>query len=358
LDGSIDIRAAIATAMSIDRRLLQRGRLLSTDGVAAYEVHRPGIVRRGRTASRQHPLVCASDHRCPDSANCQAVWRTGAAVDAFGVGQVRAQVAARRWQRPVRGVIVTHNGPLTPEQRREAALSRSAPGAVLGGLTALEVDGFTGFDEDRVQVVLPMGSRRPAESWISPHWSSMLADVDVHPTRQPRRTRTARSVVDAASWQAAPQRARAIVLAGVQQQLVNTRALRQALSRRGPCRHRALIIQSILDAAGGIQSLPERDIDQIRRRCGLPAPTRQAPVRRPDRRYYLDIAWLEYGVAVEVHGIPHLGVRQWEQDLARANEIVIQGPRLLVFSSYAIRHEPARVGDQLVRLLRRGGWAG
>jgi very-short-patch-repair endonuclease len=222
----------------------------------------------------------------------------------------------------------------------------------------LEVDGFTGFEEDRVQVVLPMGSRRPDEPWISPHWSSMLADVDVHPTRQPRRTRPARSVVDAASWQRAPHRARAIVLAGVQQQLVTTRQLRHALGRRGPCRHRALIIESILDAAGGVQSLPERDADLIRRRCGLPAPNRQAPVRRPDGRYYLDMEWSAYGVAVEIHGIPHLGVRQWEQDLERANEIVIDGQRLLVFSSYAVRHESARVGDQLVRLLRRGGWAG
>jgi very-short-patch-repair endonuclease len=152
--------------------------------------------------------------------------------------------------------------------------------------------------------------------------------------------------------------ARAIVLAGVQQQLVNTSQLREALSRRGPCRHRALIIESVLDAAGGIQSLPERDVDRIRRRCGLPRPARQAAVRRPDGRYYLDMEWLEYGAAVEIHGIPHLAVRQWERDLARANEIVIHGARLLVFSSYAVRHEPVRVGNQLVRLLRRGGWAG
>lgn len=132
------------------------------------------------------------------------------------------------------------------------------------------------------------------------------------------------------------------MLAGVQQKLVSPSQLREALSRRGPCRHRALIIESILDAAGGIQPLPERDVDRIRRQCGLPPPARQAPVRRPDGRYYLDREWLEYGAAVEIHGIPHLAVRHWEQDLARANEIVIQGARLLVFSSYAVRHEPAR----------------
>jgi hypothetical protein len=49
-------------------------------------------------------------------------------------------------------------------------------------------------------------------------------------------------------------------------------------------------------------------------------------------------------------------VTQWDSDLDRANEIVIGGPRLLIFSSYAVRHEQPRVGDQLMRMLCRGGW--
>lgn len=100
------------------------------------------------------------------------------------------------------------------------------------------------------------------------------------------------------------------------------------------------------------------DVERIRRRLGLPEPSRQSRARRPDGRYYLDLEWRAYGVAVEIHGIPHLRVLQWESDLERANEIVIEGPRLLIFSSYAARHEQDRVGAQLLRLLRRGGWNG
>lgn len=286
------------------------------------------------------------------------VLRSGTAIDRYGAGRVRAQLAARRWQRPVRGVIVTHNGPLTAHQRRLAAVSGCAPGAVLGGLTALSIDGFTGFEEADVHVVLPEGAHRTNEPWVVSHWSTMLDDRDVHPLRHPPRTRLARSLVDAASWQRHDRRTRAIVLAGVQQQLVSTRQLRDALGRRGPCRHRALIVESILDATGGIQSLPELDVERIRRRFGLPEPSRQSPARRSDGRYYLDLEWRAYDVAAEVHGIPHLRVLQWEYDLERANEVVIRGPRLLVFSSYAARHHQERVGDQLARLLRRGGWNG
>ena len=257
-------------------------------------------------------------------------------------------------------MVVLHNGPLTTDQRAEVALLGCPPGSAIGGLTALGLDGFEGFEHPIPYVVMPEGRRRPTYVDVVPHWSRELTDADVHPLRSPRRTRPARSLLDAASWcpWEAERRARVIVLAGVQQRLAPTRELREALTRRGPCRHRALIVESILDAHGGIQSLPERDFDQIVRSRGLPAPTRQSPRQRNDGRYYLDVEWETLGAACEVHGIPHLEVRQWESDLERANEVTIAGPRLLIFSSYAVRRQQPRVGDQLERLLRRKGWRG
>ena len=253
-----------------------------------------------------------------------------------------------------------HNGPLTDFQRAWVALLSCPPGSALGGLTALAHEGLEGFAHPVPYVVMPEGHRRPAGGWLIPHWSRELSDADVHPLRQPRRTRPQRSLVDAASWcpWGQERRARSIVLAGVQQRITSTRDLRDALSRRGPCRHRALIVESILDAHGGIQSLPERDFDAIRTRRRLPRPTRQAVRRRSDGRYYLDVEWQDLDAACEIHGIPHLAVVQWEADLERANEISIGGPRLLIFSSYAVRRQQDRVGDQMERLLRRGGWHG
>lgn len=54
----------------------------------------------------------------------------------------------------------------------------------------------------------------------------------------------------------------------------------------------------------------------------------------------------------EVHGIPHLGVQQWDADVMRQNEIVIAGPRLLVFTSFAVRYLQRLVGDQMMRFVR------
>lgn len=280
------------------------------------------------------------------------------AIERFGLGVVRNKVDRGMWQKPCRGVVVLHNGPLTDAQNLAVALASSANGAALGGLTALVLDDFDGFEPDAPQIILPSGARRPSQKGLEVRWSTQLDERDVHPLAEPRRTRTARSLVDAASWTTNERRARAIVIAGVQQGITSTRHLRDALTRRGPCKHRALIVESILDAAGGIQSLPERDFDEVCRYAGLPRPSRQQPVRSPEGRYYLDVTWDELGMSAEIHGIPHHAVERWSADLIRANEVVISGERLLIFSSYTIRREQRAVAGQLVRMAQALGWQG
>ena len=83
------------------------------------------------------------------------------------------------------------------------------------------------------------------------------------------------------------------------------------------------------------------DFDRIRHGRGLPEPHRQTVFRRRDGRYYLDADWPIWGVRVEIHGIPHSFVANWDQDLLRQNDIAIAGG-LLVFSSYAVRRQAFR----------------
>ena len=292
------------------------------------------------------------------------VMRTGTAVAAHGRSAVRHAIAVGRWQRPARGVVVDHNGPLSRDEIDLVRLHACAPGSALAGLSSLRIDGFTGFAPTHTDVVQPEGSKRPGQGpgpgldGLLPHWSTELGHLDIHPLLVPRRTRPARSVVDAAAWAGSDRQAVAIVLAAFQQGLVAARTVHDALARRGPMRRRALVRESVLDAGGGVQSLPERDFDEIRRGAGLPVPSRQRAVRGPTGRYYLDAAWTTWDVAVEIHGLPHLEVQQWSADVVRANEVVISGPRLIAFTSYATRHQKTLVADQLTRLLRSAGWDG
>ncbi len=280
----------------------------------------------------------------------KTVLRTSEAIATYGRSKVRHAIASGKWQRPARGVIVTHNGPLSPFERELVALLVCAPGSALAGPTALIHAGFKGFERAETYLVLPEGAQKPEGDLVIPHWSTRLSELDVHPEREPRRTRPPRSTIDFASWCGNDRYARAIVIAAFQQGLVDNRSMRDALTRRGPCRRRALIKESILDVEGGINSLPERDFTDVRRRAGIPVPSRQQRLCTPNGRYYLDAEWLQYGIAVEIHGIPHQRIRQWDADVMRGNEVVIAGKRLLFFTSFAIRHEQDFVIDQLQRM--------
>ena len=313
-----------------------------------------GLVR----SSFQPPAELLRPNRPPkpDKGLMDTVKTYAEAVSQHGRSFVRRMVSQERWQRPAPNVYVSHNGPLCQAERVEVALSACGTGAVLGGLTALAIDRFKGIEDSRPTVVMPIGSKPPPYDDVTTHWSKWLDDKDVHPLREPQRTRPERSLVDAASWAVSDAQARLITIAGIQQGMATTRMLRESLTRRGRCKRRSIIVESILDAAGGIQSLPERDFREICRTLRLPTPSQQRPMRGKDGRYYLDVEWTEFHVSVEIHGMPHMAVRQWDADLERANEIVIGDKRLLIFSSFGVRHRSDRVGDQMVRMLVAAGW--
>jgi hypothetical protein len=268
----------------------------------------------------------------------------------------RRELRSRRWQRIGRDVFVTHNGPLTSTQQLWVALKSAPSGSALSGLTAAALDGLRGFASPSVHLTQPCGTRPVRLAGVVVHYSRFLDPTDVHPYRIPRRTRPARSLIDAASFASFDRYARAVLLAGVQQRITTVEQLRAALPRRGPCLRHALITETLDDADGGMQSVPEADFDRIRSQAGLPEPVRQRVLQRLGGRHYLDADWEQYEMSVEVDGIPHVDVANWEADLDRANEIAINGRTLLRFTSYAIRHNPRAVAAVLTRALASRGW--
>jgi len=281
----------------------------------------------------------------------------GQAVGWLGRGAVRWALRSGRWSQPHLGVVVCHNGPLTRTQRLWLAVLAGPPGAALAGPTAAELAGLVGFVSERIHLVLPVGARRCAMPGVRVHWSSQLGPLDVHPLLEPRRTRFPRSVLDMVSWAATEDLAQSVIAAAVQQRLTRPDALREAAVRRGRFKRSRLARETIDDVADGAHSLPELEFGRILRSHGLPAPTRQRILRRPDGRRYLDAEWLEYGLIAEVHGVPHIEVTKWDADLDRITDLAADGPRVLQFTSYAIRHRAPRVVERMARALRTGGWS-
>jgi very-short-patch-repair endonuclease len=283
-------------------------------------------------------------------------------------GALRWRVSSGRWQQPCPGVVVAQSGPLTEIQALRVAVLWAGPGAALAGLTAARLDGLSGFaDQGQPPAERPVHLLVPASAPVRRvrpglplvvHYSRLLGPDDVHPLRVPRRTRLARSLVDAAAWAGSDRRAQAVLAAGVQQRLVRAGDLLAVAigNQRRP--RRAMIMATLDDIAGGAQALSELDLIRLVRRHRLPEPDRQAPRRdAAGRRRWLDAVWETARLIVEVDGIHHLDADQYWADMDRDNDFTLDGYRVLRFPAFAVRYQGDYVAGKIRDALRIPGMA-
>jgi very-short-patch-repair endonuclease len=281
---------------------------------------------------------------------------------------LRWRVSSGRWQQPCRGVVVAQSGPLTELQALWVAVLWAGPGAALAGLTAARLDGLSGF-ADRgqpsaeqpvhllVPAISPVRRARPGLPLVV-HYSRLLGPDDLHPLREPRRTRLARSLVDAAAWAGSDRRAQAVLAAGVQQRLVRPGDLRAVVTGNQRLPRRAMIKATLDDIAGGAQALSELDLARLVRRHRLPGPDRQAPRRdAAGRRRWLDAVWEPARLIVEVDGIHHLDADQYWADMDRGNDFILDGYRILRFPAFVVRYQADYVAGKIRDALRSSGEA-
>lgn len=276
--------------------------------------------------------------------------------------QLRWRVNSGRWQRPCPGVFVTHSGPLTGDDELWTGLLWAGDGAALAGLSAARLDGFTGFADDRIHVLLPHSRqvrKAPPGLPVCLHRSRSFSASDVHPARTPPRTRIARSLVDAAAWMPTDRGAQAVLAAGVQQRMVRPADLSAVVARNPRLRRRAIIVSTLNDISGGAEALSEIDFNRlVVRAFGLPEPNRQqARHDSHGRRRWLDVCWDEAGVVVEVDGIHHVDTGEWWDDMDRENGIKLEGHLVLRFTAFVVRYRPDYVAAQIRKALRKAGYS-
>ena len=201
------------------------------------------------------------------------------------------------------------------------------PGSVLGGLTALKYDDFKALRVDTPVVVRHRRLTDQSTTTWTMHWSKFLDERDVHPA--------ARAAADRAG-QECPRRC-LVDRRGEARSRDRTRC-GTAWCRPHPSPARALVRRRRLSTsrpdrrvptwmrAGGIQSLPEQEFDQIRLEAQLPRPERQA-VRAAPQQPLLPRCLVEE-VQPGLRDPRHSGTwmsRQWDGDLLRLNEVTIDG---------------------------------
>ncbi|MDQ3417043.1 MAG: hypothetical protein M3474_08150 [Actinomycetota bacterium] len=283
---------------------------------------------------------------------------------------LQAQLQARRWQEWGPHAIVCHNGPLTRRQRLRAAAITVGDKGGLATRTALELHGFSGFDDPadgRLHVVHPRMSTVPSMPDLVVHESRRLVPGDLVVRQGIRATDAARSAIDMCAWQPSPRFAYAVLAAVVQQRLTTARLLTERLDAAGAIRHVRHMRAAIADIGAGAQTLGEIDIARVCRRHGLAEPHRQRMRRDSSgRRRYLDCEWdCDDGtvLVLEVDGLHHLEAAHWVRDMQRERAFVRPDRRVLRCANVELRVDPTDLVADLIangvpRRFRRGGGTG
>lgn len=271
----------------------------------------------------------------------------------------RAHVRAGRWRPiPYRGTV-THNGPLVGPAAWRAGLLEVGPSARLGGVTALQASGLTGFDEPCVHIWVPKGCQKEAPNAISD-------TVTLHETRRwntedattgpLRRSKPAIATVQAALWARSRRQAALCLVMPIQQRLARAEDVGLELSRVKRHEYRRALMAVMGDIIGGAQSLNELDFAAECRARGLPEPERQVVRRLSSGRAYLDVSWERFGVAVEVNGAGHDRLDVALRDEVRLADLQAQGEAAIPLSVLTVRCDPEPFFAALRRLLIARGW--
>lgn len=270
--------------------------------------------------------------------------------------QARAQLAAGRWQSRGFQTVDVQGGPLSERAERWRAVWETGEGiALVDGVSALQAAGLKGWSEDLVHVsVLHRHSIRRVEG-VRIHKVIRRVEGECAGAGVPR-TRPPVAAIRAAHWAVSDRAAATILAMTVQQRLATGEQLVEARQRvRGRTR-RAFLRQVLQDIADGAQSLNELDFAGACRERGLPEPTRQALRKTKDGRIYLDVYFEEYGLVIEIDGAGHQWGLAGVDDSLRANDVVIDGDRVLRINILGWRLDREAYLDQVTAALR-SDWA-
>lgn len=268
---------------------------------------------------------------------------------------IQREIRVGRWQITGRQTVALHNGPLSVAARRWVAVFENGPRARVSGTTALQHDGVTALDDETIHVLVPQGAPKIRLAGVRRHESRRWRAADLEPHGL-RRTKPAVSAVMAALWASTERQAIFFLLLPVQQGLCTPAQLAEVLERVRRHRFRKALWLAVADIADGARSLGELDVGRALARRGLPKPSRQAVRTRKDGSVYLDLAWDEYGLVMEIDGKQHDLPWMRLADTVRDLRTLAEGAQVLRIPLLAWRLDEGRVLDAVEEVFRSKGW--
>ncbi|HVE63168.1 MAG TPA: hypothetical protein VNB94_05145 [Mycobacteriales bacterium] len=264
-----------------------------------------------------------------------------------------------RWQRIHEGVFYARTGPLGFESRCAAALAVLGPDAALDDETALVAWGLlTAGKGPKIRVVIAhRGSKRAPDSVVVRRRVGFSAR-SWHERNGLQVLRLEHAVI--AMSRRRPGSARGLLSSAVQKGMTTADRLRGAVLAWPSIAGRARLLLLIADIDGGSRSELECAVLDGVRRSDLPIPQRNYALLIEGRRLWLDMCYPALRIAIEIDGKAyHVLAEDWEDDLERQNDIVLDGWLILRFSTRAIREDlPGCVRRIRIALDRRAAELG
>ena len=283
-------------------------------------------------------------------------------IQAYAAGvtraEVRANVAAARWQAVGRQSLVVYGGPLTEASREWAAVFEAGPRAFLDGASSLRAGGLKKYVIERIRVSVPRGARVRRVKGIDIRQTRRWAADDLAPGTGVPRSRNEVAAIRAALWARSNKQAALVVTMTVQQGLATAQQLGEEMLRVRRDRRRAFLNAVILDLLGGVRSLSELEFARECRRRGLPEPSRQVVRRGRNGTYYLDLIWDEWGIVVEIDGIHHSWAQNVVSDALRQNDVTLQNATVLRLPLLGLRVAADAFFEQIEEALAAAGRPG
>lgn len=227
--------------------------------------------------------------------------------------------------------------------------------AALDGTGSLLAAGLKGFDVELVRVSVPRGGKILPSPGADVRQTRRLRPSDVVDAGIPR-VGTPVAAVRAGLWAVSDRQAALLLTMTVQQGLATAEQIGQALLDVRRDRRRRFLERVVLDLMGGAESMGELDVAEICRRRGMPVPDRQALREGTNGRYYLDILWEQFRLAVEVDGIHHAWATSIVGDALRQNDLSLQGLTVLRLPLLGLRVSEDAFFDQVEAGLTAAGW--
>jgi hypothetical protein len=263
---------------------------------------------------------------------------------------VARQVRSGRWQVLGPEVVEADNGRMDDAQRRWLAVLHATCGW-LGGRTALQHRGLSGYEPEAIHVLVPRDRRPAPMPGVVVHVTDRLPGPPPDLRDGLAVTAVARAAVDGAAWERWPRAAAGLVLSVVQQRLATPADVLAELAVAGRVRHRAVVRDAMADAGAGAESLAEVDVVPLLRRAGLSAPRRQ--VGSTGGRHDLEVTLPDGMVlVVEIDGPMHESPESRWSDAARDAAVAADGKLQMRIPAFAVRHQQLEVVTRLSAIRR------